>query len=397
MPKTKRTAALAMVILAVSTAGYEAAVTKTKFRGETARATASQEVGCIFTSIELSATESRARDSSGRTESTSVLASVTQFDVCTSQGLLNAFGNVEIPQGDLSVPVNLNRADLSTTVVLTDHNNNPYPIALDLTWKRSGDQQVTQSTQKSSSPGTLTILRSRQEFGFNAVVAGTAVLPDGITLNSFTGQLFKDISTTMTRKATGIPPFLRGPSRPATFTSATGYGANAFFSGNSNSGCLSTEISLGAFQSDTLPAPGESGMTLSIFLVQFDSCTSTQRTFVIDQRSIPVGVLTVARNLSSASLIGAVDFTDFVSGLTIPVAFDLSWAATETGTLVNQRVTSSISGVEMDTLSRGSFANALVSGSVSTPVGSVTAPPDTLGSVSKERSRTTLITPASPR
>ena len=96
--------------------------------------------------------------------------------------------------------------------------------------------------------------------------------------------------------------------------------------------------------------------------------------------------LIVSGNSSSGVLATTVDVLDSVGGTLVPITLDLLWAAVDPSTHDSIRDHLDLGGVTVITTSKGIFFNAVVSGSVTTPLGQFGPEPPLIAQIGSQTS-----------
>jgi hypothetical protein len=140
---------------AIGTAGN---VTKSKFQGDSAFASFSSTDPtdpCIQTSAFVSATEGRLKEGQGKPELVSeVFVSIFQFNTCTGEVFLDAFGSAQLSPEAFAVEGQLDAATLTATVEVCDFiTGGCFPVDVQLTWSATGPVVKDKSKFQSTSPG----------------------------------------------------------------------------------------------------------------------------------------------------------------------------------------------------------------------------------------------------
>lgn len=121
-----------------------AAAESTKFKGPSAFAffTSTDPDGCLVTYTSVSATDGRIKEGGGKPQTVSeVYVGIYQYNQCTYEVLVDAFGSATVSPEALQVDKKLNSATLNTTIEVCDlvpDPDNCFPVAINLTWSGTG-------------------------------------------------------------------------------------------------------------------------------------------------------------------------------------------------------------------------------------------------------------------
>lgn len=134
------------------------------FRGKTAvmEFFETDPTGCIYTSVTVFATESRYHSAPGSpTSSAWADVSIYQWNSCTYEDLICAYGSSALPSGAFTMANNLSSATVNATVETYDYCSGiSQPASFAVTW--TGDGQIVRGKSNSSYhyPGYHTSYRS---------------------------------------------------------------------------------------------------------------------------------------------------------------------------------------------------------------------------------------------
>jgi hypothetical protein len=136
--------------------------------------------GCLETVMQVFTAENVSKGpSTPKTAATTAFVSIFQFDACTGDVLLDAFGFNTISASELQISKKIESATLNTTVTVTDQvTNNTFDVFVDLTWTGSGPLRKDSTHQHSNTPGCKINFRVKGSFR-SAEVSGS--VSDGTT------------------------------------------------------------------------------------------------------------------------------------------------------------------------------------------------------------------------
>ncbi len=172
-----------------------------------------------------------------------------------------------------------------------------------------------------------------------------------------------------------------------------GKSAGAFFSSTDPSGCIITDAFVFASE-DTFqnpPGPGNSSSGASLFIAQFNVCTSTQLLAASGFASLADPDFQVLGKLNSATLNATVNVFDFVSSSSFNVDVDLTWTGTGPLSRQNSHFHFQSLGCNASGHSNSTSRSAEASGSVSDGATNFTPVPSLGASLSSAKSGNVFI------
>jgi hypothetical protein len=157
-------------------------VTKVKFQGESALArfsVADPNAPCIQTLADVSAADEQVKGGPGGSQpSSEVFVTFAQFNNCTGELFIDAFGFAELPEEAFDVEVQLASAVLVATVEVFDHvSGTSFPADIQFTWIGTGPIVVGKSKFQENSPGCKLTFDSKGSFR-DAEATATITAPE---------------------------------------------------------------------------------------------------------------------------------------------------------------------------------------------------------------------------
>lgn len=113
--------------------------------------------GCIQTVLQVFAAEQAFKSpSTPRDAGSFAFVSILQFDNCTGEFLMDAFGSNSISASELQISKKLDLATLNTTVTVVDQlTNTAFDVYVDVTWTGDGPLLKDMVRQHSNDPGCM--------------------------------------------------------------------------------------------------------------------------------------------------------------------------------------------------------------------------------------------------
>ena len=187
---------LSMMIAAVPADAAGPEIRRLIFKGQFAEA-AFQTVdssGCIETFVTVIA-EDRHLQLAGAPDATRRASiDLFQFDSCSGDLLLSAFGLATLAPGQFQVDKQFTAATLNATIVVTDFvSGNSYPVDVSLSWVGNGDIVSTRDRVQLNEPGYSLNTRFTGT-SRNAIASGT--VSDGVTNFTPRPAEFADMGST---------------------------------------------------------------------------------------------------------------------------------------------------------------------------------------------------------
>lgn len=145
----------------------------------------------------------------------------------------------------------------------------------------------------------------------------------------------------------------------------TGLAAQAFFTGTDPSGCLASFVFVQAVDERTQQAGQPSGASEAVIVAnQYDACMGQDRLAAYGRTSIAPTTFQVDQRLTSATLHTTVALFDDLSQTVVPLAIDLTWAATGDTVYTKERSQTSMPGYRVNLLESGTFRPAVAAGTL---------------------------------
>lgn len=289
--------------------------------------------GCIRTDVTVNAYERLAKSGPGPFEETpGLMVNIDKVDWCSMTWLLSAFGE----STDVRVVVDraMRQATVEGSVEAFDYvGGMTHTIDVDLTWTGSGALAGSRDNNFYYGPHTRSLARGFSRHR-DAQVAGS-VLFEGTNIVagwSGNGQIWFEQGSLVTinhalSTVPGIPP-TQGTSLPSEFFMYRGGSAGASFVEADLTGCITTEIFVGAGESRERYEQGafEPVPWISMNLDRIDWCSSTYL-MMAHGSAIPESVQ-ITNALKGAEAKGRVELYDSVQGTSFEVDIDVAWTAT---------------------------------------------------------------------
>jgi hypothetical protein len=145
-----------------------------------------------------------------------------------------------------------------------------------------------------------------------------------------------------------------------------GQSANAQFISTDPSGCITTVVTVAAYdgriKQDGQPTK-ESAARVAV--QQFDSCTQSPLFFGNNETWVLTDAFQVNQQRTSATLNATINVEEYVSGKTFPVTVNLSWTANGNAVNMHKRYQLSAPGLRIVEHAQGTVQPAVASGTVS--------------------------------
>jgi hypothetical protein len=151
------------------------------FKGQFAEAffTSTDPSGCIQTDVFVFAVDGKLKQDGAPAVESSASVAISQFDVCTGTGLLDAFGSATLEPAEFVIDNKLTSATLDTTVTVMDFvSGTTFPVDVAVSWTGTGATFRVKEHSQIKTPGFK--LNSRFDGTFrDAAASGT--VSDGTT------------------------------------------------------------------------------------------------------------------------------------------------------------------------------------------------------------------------
>ena len=149
--------ALGMVLsLSVTPVAAKTETFHFSFKGQFAEAIFStfDETGCIETSVYVAGQEGKVKQAGRPAVDSTVVVNILQFNHCTGEYLLDAFGFETLAPGDFVIDRKINQATLATTVLVGDFvSGASFPVDINVSWMGVGETSTTKDHEKVNEPG----------------------------------------------------------------------------------------------------------------------------------------------------------------------------------------------------------------------------------------------------
>jgi hypothetical protein len=131
--------------------------------------------------------------------------------------------------------------------------------------------------------------------------------------------------------------------------------------------CIQTNVSIEAFDNivHLPPGPPNSRSEAVVIIDLFDFCNGEQLVFALGSATLSDSDFQVGKKIESARLITTIEVSDSVSGSSFDVSIDVTWTASGQPEKVNNRFQSRFPDRFITEQSRGTFREAVASGTVS--------------------------------
>jgi hypothetical protein len=160
-----------------------------------------------------------------------------------------------------------------------------------------------------------------------------------------------------------------GPVQAASETlhfSFKGLVADAFFSSTDPTGCVVTEVGVGAVDGrvKTMPGGPEAQSEAFMFLSQFNTCTREQLIAADGFTVLAPADFQIDRELNAARLDTTIELFDFISGTILTVDVSVAWTGAGATFTVKDRFHQKSPGFKINSRFSGTFREATATGMV---------------------------------
>jgi hypothetical protein len=168
--------ALALILAAFTppTTTWAGEVDRFRVKGPLAHADFSTTAGCIATDVMVEALDNIVHEPPGPPNSKSeVRVNISQFDFCDQDFILGAFGFAPLSDSAFHVRKDLESAQLTTTVEVSDSvSGSSFPVSINITWTAIGEPRRDDSRFQTRFPGFF-FNEQLRGISREAVAAGT--------------------------------------------------------------------------------------------------------------------------------------------------------------------------------------------------------------------------------
>ena len=155
---------IALIVLALGMAlslSVTPAAAKTEtfhfsFKGQFAEAFFStfDETGCVETFVYVAGQEGKVKQDGKPAADSTVVVNILQFNHCTGEYLLDAFGFDTLAPDDFVIDKKINQATLATTVLVGDFvSGASFPVDIHVSWTGVGETSTVKDREKVNEPG----------------------------------------------------------------------------------------------------------------------------------------------------------------------------------------------------------------------------------------------------
>ena len=155
---------IALIVLALGMAlslSVTPAAAKTEtfhfsFKGQFAEAFFStfDETGCVETFVYVAGQEGKVKQDGKPAADSTVVVNILQFNHCTGEYLLDAFGFDTLAPDDFVIDKKINQATLATTVLVGDFvSGASFPVDIHVSWTGVGETSNVKDREKVNEPG----------------------------------------------------------------------------------------------------------------------------------------------------------------------------------------------------------------------------------------------------
>ena len=145
-----------MLAAAVTPAAAKTETFHFSFKGQFAEAIFStfDETGCIETFAYVAAQEGKVKVDGGPTADSFAIVNLFQFNHCTVEVLLDAFGFVNLAPDEFVIDKKLNQATLTTTIVVDEFvSGTTFPVDVNVAWTGVGETSTVKDHFQVKEPG----------------------------------------------------------------------------------------------------------------------------------------------------------------------------------------------------------------------------------------------------